>query len=312
VQTFTINDYNPPAGVIAQGAVGKDFGFTVDGLNQRGLAFYPQAYAAPNTLPVIVFYSGGKSGADAKLNDAHVQGNLVGSTGLPPTGDIGYGHSSRVLWNNGYIQITPQGRGRGSLVPGETWTGGGLSDGVDEFGVADLEDYVAAEELRHEFPSAHPTKTVYIGTSRGGMEMALVLAKKGKAPDAAIFKSALVDLDDWGIVQQGRYAIPDFEAPDETVFENLGIDDQNRLHMRTATRFTDLMPTQTEYLVIHGDADTTAPLEGVRKLVRRLRLFGANVQFEIIPGGAHGLRNTPAIIQQVAEIERDFLARVVG
>lgn len=319
MSNFTLNPYLPPAGTIANGCTGADFTTSLDGLTQRGLVFHPTLMPS-GSWPVAVIFSGGKSGPDAALKDQHVKGNLQGGTGAPLPGMRATGLSSMALWNDvgnggpeGLLVIAPQGRGRGSLVPGETYTGGGLGDGVDEFGGQDIDDYVHAETLRLDFPFQNPNKTCYIGSSRGALELGLTLAKTDAVPTSVILKSSMFDLDNWNTVQNGRLAIPDFEAPFETVFSNLSLNDRNSLHIRTVNRFTDLLPVAgVKYLVLHGDQDTTTPLAEARKFVRRMRLFGADVQFEIIPGGHHGLNNSTQVEQLVADLEFNFMMRTLS
>lgn len=67
--------------------------------------------------------------------------------------------------------------------------------------------------------------------------------------------------------------------------------------------YADSMP-DIPVLLIHGDADTTVPLDFTEQLDETLTAAGADVTFELLPGGTHPDAADPAI---VGETIREFL-----
>jgi acetyl esterase/lipase len=59
-------------------------------------------------------------------------------------------------------------------------------------------------------------------------------------------------------------------------------------------------------LLIHGDADTTAPISFTEQLDEALTAAGANVTFEVLPGGTHPDAADPEVVGELIE---EFLER---
>ena len=306
--TFTLSAYSPAAGTVATNVTGTQIAATIDGIAQQGLAFYPTA--VPSTpYPTIVYVGGGTPG-NIDLTDAHVKGNLVGTTGVPPAGDIATGLSGMALWDDsatggpaGYVVVCPALRESAAGI----WTGKSVALGTDNFGGDDdLEDVAQMVNAQMDIARASSEKVALIGSSSGAMRVALTLAKKGKTPTCCILRAPLIEISDWKDVQHGRLSIPGFSNPNQDDPNKITHPDRILLRERSPNLMTDELPI-IPYLLVRGDQDTTIPAIWVQRFADRMRARGASVEVVTVPGGGHAL--TGANDAQVAATAmRRFLA----
>jgi predicted esterase len=305
--SFALSNYTPAAGTVATGVTGKQISVTIDGIAQQGLAFYPTA--APTGKYASIIYVGGGMPGDIDLTDAHVKGNLVGTTGVQPAGDIGTGLSAMPLWDDsgaggpeGYVVICPGLRGSAAGI----WTGKAAALGTDEFGGADLNDISQIASGPNDFTTASSENLAFFGSSSGAMRVLLTMAKLGKTPKCCVLRAPLIGLADWADVQLGGASTPGFSNPNETDHTKLTGRDWTLLRERTPLYMTDRLPI-IPYVLVRGDQDTTVPASWCEQFAEKMKARGATVDIVTCPGGAHALTGAnPA--QVAATAIRRFLA----
>ena len=76
----------------------------------------------------------------------------------------------------------------------------------------------------------------------------------------------------------------------------------------------DTLPTITRYtgkvLILHGDRDTLVNISGSQKAAEAYEAAGADVRFQIIPGGKHIFRS-PKHIKTAANAISEFAAQIM-
>jgi acetyl esterase/lipase len=157
-----------------------------------------------------------------------------------------------------------------------------------------------------------PDRLGLTGASAGGHLATLAMVR---ADDATRVKAVAVffpatDFLDWNgkrvdQVADGHlgkravaFAFPPGQGADKTpeqVTEALGAISPARL----------VRPDLPPYLTIHGDADTTVPLQQSRKMVAELKAKGNSAELIVKPGGGHPWRTIP---EEVA-VMTDWLAK---
>ena len=77
----------------------------------------------------------------------------------------------------------------------------------------------------------------------------------------------------------------------------------------------DTLPTITRYsgkvLILHGDKDTLVNISGSQKAAEAYEAAGADVRFQIIPGGKHIFR-IPKHIKSAANTISEFACSILS
>lgn len=181
---------------------------------------------------------------------------------------------------------------------------GGISEGQDEFGVADLDDiknmiaYIPTLEQELNI-TLHPSYTFALGSSRGGMEMFLSMEKYPELQnffDKAVSLSGLLDVND--IINERedmkQMFIDDFGLQP-------GVNDEQWIAARNPIGKVSTLRPSLSFLIIQGTEDQRIPLKEGHDMTQKLQQNGNTVTYWEINGGNHTLANTPYIMERLVE-----------
>ncbi len=181
---------------------------------------------------------------------------------------------------------------------------GGVSEGVDEFGGSDLEDVKALIDfiprLEKEFGvQIGNQKKTLIGSSRGGMQMFLALAKYPELQDRfekIISLSGLLDMQD--IFRTREDMVEMFEDEFGLV---RGMNEEEWISQRNPILVASKIKKDLPIVIIQGTADAKTSQEQGLHMVEELQKNGCNVTYKEVSGGNHCLKNIPNRTQLVLE-----------
>lgn len=233
------------------------------------------------------------------------------------------------LWIKGFISFTPNpnhhplliiyrwGNGNFALMnPGTIFATykdytvisstlrGGISEGVDEFGGADVNDmknlisYIPqlAKELGIEL---HPSCVFMLGPSRGGLEMFLTLAhfpELQKRVNKIVALSAILDL---------HQLVHDRPTDMKTMLkEQFGLQEGAKgntwIAKRNPINTIPYLRQSLPILVVQGTDDDRINLAEGHHMVDALKKSGHDVNYWEIQNGNHVLMNSPHIMNNIA------------
>jgi len=232
---------------VLSGTVVERIAYRSDGLRVNGYLARPKR---EGVFPLLIWNRGGS-------NDYGSLDDLTAYLIL----------ASTALW--GYVVLATQYRGnRGS-------------EGVEDWGGADVNDAINLIDVARELPYCDVDRIAIEGASRGGMTTYRALTMYDRFR-CAITHAGLADT--FEILKHrndlGAFVFKKFgHLPDETRDEELA--------RRSATRFADRLPRHTPILLMHGTADTVVPIEQSQLLVRELQRHHIPHKFIPIEGGQH-------------------------
>jgi dipeptidyl aminopeptidase/acylaminoacyl peptidase len=171
------------------------------------------------------------------------------------------------------------------------------------WGVADVEDCLAAARQLAEEGRVDPRRMCIRGGSAGGFTTLAALAR-ADTPFAA---------------GADRYGIADLEvlAQDTHKFESRYLDRLVGPYPQERQRYIDRSPIHhldqlhRPLIVLHGTDDPVVPLNQSEMIVSALRSAGVPVAFLVFEGEQHGFRDA-ANIRRALESELSFYAQVFG
>lgn len=171
---------------------------------------------------------------------------------------------------------------------------GGISEGTDEFGGAEVND---VENLLNYIPILEEKigekikneKLFILGSSRGGMEMFLALARSPELQQKATKIISLSGLSDLRMTLINR---PDMK---EMFIHDFGLipgeNDEEWLDQRDPMVAVDKIRKDLPILMVAGTDDIRVELPETYNLVQKLTEEGHNVEYIEVPGGDHCLGN---------------------
>lgn len=181
---------------------------------------------------------------------------------------------------------------------------GGVSEGTDEFGGADVNDmknlmsYIPqlAQELGIEL---HPSCVFMMGPSRGGLEMFLTLARFPELQqkvNKVVALSAILDL---------HQLIQDRPKDMKRMLENqFGLQEGKKgnawIAKRDPLNTVPYLKQSLPILIIQGTADQRVSLSEGHHMVDALKQSGHDVNYWEVQDGDHTLVNTPHIMNDIA------------
>ncbi|HSD63291.1 MAG TPA: prolyl oligopeptidase family serine peptidase [Ignavibacteriaceae bacterium] len=221
------------------------------------------------------------------------------SDGLKVKGYLAYPHRilkgnkiPLIIWNrggykeNGVIDsFTARGMfgqiaSWGYAVLASQYRGNDGGEGEEELGGKDVNDiknlFPVAEELQFI-----DTNTAGVeGWSRGGM-MTFILLKEMHNFKCAVLSGAISNLK----------SITGSEKDVNRNYEKIvGNDFEKKIKERSAINFTNSLP-DIPYLLMHGSADNTVPVEQTIELAKKFSAEGKNYRLVIFEEGDHYLKN---------------------
>jgi dipeptidyl aminopeptidase/acylaminoacyl peptidase len=181
---------------------------------------------------------------------------------------------------------------------------GGVSEGKDEFGGADVDDMKnlmnflpqLAQELGIKL---HPSCVFMLGPSRGGLEMFLTLAHFPELQDRVnkiVALSAILDL---------HQLIHDRPNDMKKMFEHQfglqrGAKEEEWIAKRDPLNTVPFLKRSLPILIIQGTADNRINLTEGYHMIKALKQNGHAINYWEIPHGNHALINTPYIMSDIA------------
>jgi pimeloyl-ACP methyl ester carboxylesterase len=210
-----------------------------------------------------------------------------------------WGNQNFALMNPGVIYAT-----YGNYTVVSSMLRGGISEGKDEFGGADVNDmknlidYLPklAEELRIEL---HPSCVFMLGPSRGGLEMFLTLARFPELQNRVnkiVSLSAALDLH--SLIQNRSNDM-------QKMFQkNFGLQQgakgESWIAKRDPLNTVPYLKKTLPILIIQGTDDNRISLDEGHHMVQSLKQHGNNVSYWEVPKGNHVLMNTPHVMNDIA------------
>ncbi len=179
---------------------------------------------------------------------------------------------------------------------------GGISEGVDEFGGADVDDnknlfnYLPVLEKTFHLTTC-PHKTYMIGPSRGGMEMFLTLARYPRIQNQVDKVVSLSGLLDMPLMVQEREGM-------RTMFiEDFGYkprkNDQSWVKIRNPIESLAYIRKSLPVLVIQGTQDNRISLNQGYHFLEKMTEEGGHPTYWEVKGGDHTLQNKPEVSNQI-------------
>jgi pimeloyl-ACP methyl ester carboxylesterase len=210
-----------------------------------------------------------------------------------------WGNENFALMNPGVIFAT-----YGNYTVISSTLRGGVSEGKDEFGGADVDDMKnlidflpkLAQELGIEL---HPSCVFMLGSSRGGMEMFLTLARFPELQNRVnkvVALSAALDLhrliqdrpDDMKAMLQKHFGLPE------------GAKGEAWIAKRDPLNSVPYLKKSLPILIIQGTKDNRISLDEGHHMLQTLQASGNDVNYWEVPNGNHVLLNTPHIMHDIA------------
>ena len=189
---------------------------------------------------------------------------------------------------------------------------GSAGDSRDMSVLTEIEDLKSVIAFAKEQCYTSDEPLLLMGCSQGGLVAALT---------AAELPGEIGGL----ILQYPALMIPDAARKGEMLWMNFDPDNvpeemrsgPMRIGRQYATDVMDLdtLPTITRYtgkvLIIHGDKDTLVNISGSQAAAEAYEAAGADVRFQIIPGGKHIFRN-PKHIKKAANSISEFACSIIS
>lgn len=181
---------------------------------------------------------------------------------------------------------------------------GGVSEGQDEFGGADVRDIkhlidylpTLAQELNI---SLHPHCVYMLGPSRGGLEMFLALARYPGLQlyvNKVVALSSILDLNKQ--IADRPHDMKEMFKQDFGLRE--GVNDQEWIAQRNPLQTIPYLRKNLPILIIQGTADKRISLEEGYHMVQELQKQGRQVDYWEYKGGEHTLSNVPQLMDQIS------------
>lgn len=209
-----------------------------------------------------------------------------------------WGNENFALMNPGVIFAT-----YGDYIVLSSALRGGVSNGKDEFGGADVDDM---KNLMEYFPQLiqelglqiRPTCVFMLGPSRGGLEMFLTLARFPELQnrvDKIVALSAILDLHN--LIQDRPN---DMKKMFQTYFGlSSGANGNEWIAKRDPLNTIPYLKKSLPILVVQGTADNRISLDEGRHMVKKLEDSGHDVNYWEVPNGTHVLLNNPHIMHDI-------------
>lgn len=171
---------------------------------------------------------------------------------------------------------------------------GGVSEGIDEFGVCEVDDVA---HLMQYFPtlqeklgiSFKPSDTFMLGASRGGMEMFLALAKTPELQKKIKKAASLSGLMDMNVFIQERKDMKEMFMRDFGFIPNEN--GKEWIKRRNPLNAVSNIRSDLPFFILQGTDDIQVSLAEGYHMVKKLEENGNPVTYLEVPGGDHCLRN---------------------
>lgn len=209
-----------------------------------------------------------------------------------------WGNENFALMNPGVIYAT-----YGDYIVVSSTLRGGVSEGKDEFGGADVDDIKNLMDFLPELfkelnVKLQPTCVFMLGPSRGGMEMFLTLARFPELQsrvNKVVALSAILDLhrliqdrpNDMKILLQNHFGLQEGEKGEAWIAK--------RDPLNTIPNLKKSLP----FLIIQGTADARINLEEGHQMVQSLHDSQHQVDYWEVQNGDHALLNSPHIMNDI-------------
>lgn len=231
-----------------EGVTVQQIEYVSDGLKITGLVAFPDRIT-PKAHPVMIYNRGG-SGDYGKLTVLNVLRSMV------PFAKAGY------------------------MVFASNYRGNAGSEGVEEFGGADIADVLNLLDIATGHSGFDGTNRFMLGHSRGGMMTSLAM-KHGAKLTAAISIAGIADarnlLQSENIVERiYKRRVPGFDT-----------DPDAALIARSAVCWPQMI--KAPYLLLHGDNDKDVHFEDSKALFEAISSSGGMADLEIYARGNHAL-----------------------
>jgi dipeptidyl aminopeptidase/acylaminoacyl peptidase len=166
----------------------------------------------------------------------------------------------------------------GYVVLASQYRGGGGSEGLDEFGGADVEDVLSLFPLARALGYVDMSNVFMMGFSRGGM-MTYLAIRAGAPIRAAAVVGGVSDL-----AALAAYR-PRFLALWASLWPSFSRDAGDQMAERSAIHWPERL--DKPLLLLHGAGDERVPVDQSLRLAEALRESGRVVEVRVFPGEGH-------------------------
>jgi dienelactone hydrolase len=140
------------------------------------------------------------------------------------------------------------------------------------------------------YPEVDPRRVGVLGFSQGGVLALLIAAHAPDRVQAVVSYYPVTDFPAWLAKENGTlwqrfsfvfvrwYFRKESGARNDAEFEHM---------LEVASPYFAAASIQAPVLLVHGDQDTTAPLEESQRMAERLAELGKPVRLLVVPGGVH-------------------------
>ncbi len=167
----------------------------------------------------------------------------------------------------------------GYAVLASQYRGNAGGEGKDEMGGSDVNDIINLFPVAEELRFIDTSRVGVEGWSRGGM-MTYLLLKAKPVFKCAVLSGAISNLSS---LAESTGSLKDYK-------KILGTETDTKLRERSAINFTVKLP-DIPYLLIHGSADETVPVEQTIELARKFSAEKKKFRLVIFEEGDHFLKN---------------------
>jgi len=182
--------------------------------------------------------------------------------------------------------------GWGYAVLASQYRGNDGGEGKEELGGSEVNDIKNLFPIAEELKFIDTANAAVEGWSRGGM-MTFILLKEKFDFKCVVLSGAISNLK--------QLADPDSKAK-EYYRENISNGNfEAELKKRSAITFTDKLP-DIPYLIMHGGADDTVPVQQSIELARKFSEEGKSYRLVIFEGGDHFLKSHRKEVDQLRRL----------
>ena len=185
----------------------------------------------------------------------------------------------------------------GYVVVATNYRGNSGSEGVEEFGGADVNDVVQLIKSLSQIDKADPSKVGLLGISRGGMMNYLTLKQ-----DKSLNIKAVASIGGVSDLQKTIEHHPEIEGVAEELIPNYKTNRESALKERSAIHWVDELPKDVPILILHSKTDDHVVYQQAVNFADSLAHYNMPYQLISFENDNHGLmKNREFVVNRIRE-----------
>jgi len=151
-------------------------------------------------------------------------------------------------------------------------------------------DATAIVDVLQAYPEVDAARVAALGFSQGGVFSLLIAAHAAERIKAVVSYYPVTDFPHWlredhdGWWQRRKYSVIRWYFRRES---GARTDAEFQEMLRRASPYYVAESIRAPVLLVHGERDTTAPVEESQRMAERLRILGKEVQLLVVPNAVH-------------------------